>query len=162
MEESYDAWLDYPLGEKKERDTPTHYHVVEFLLQLANGPIRAAELSDPNPKPDFVNPDQPPPRVDSDDEFDQSQWRDDDTLSDWSDEEMAETPQDRLAKFERDKKVYGVGQTQADEDALMARFEENWPEDLLWVLITKENSDSENMMIILTSNKFRKISIILG
>ena len=34
LEAAYDTWLDYPVGEKKERDTPFHYHVVDFLLNF--------------------------------------------------------------------------------------------------------------------------------
>ena len=42
-----EAWLDYPVGEKKERDTPFHYHVVDFLLNLANNPTGANEIENP-------------------------------------------------------------------------------------------------------------------
>ena len=47
LEAAYDTWLDYPVGEKKERDTPFHYHVVDFLLNLANNPTGANEIENP-------------------------------------------------------------------------------------------------------------------
>ena len=50
LETSYDTWLDYPVGEKKERYTPFHYHVLDFLLQLADNPTGANEIQNPKKK----------------------------------------------------------------------------------------------------------------
>ena len=47
LETAYDNWIDYPVGEKKERDSPFHYHVVDFLLNLANNPTGANEIENP-------------------------------------------------------------------------------------------------------------------
>ena len=87
--ECYDNWIDYPLGEKKERESPLHYHIIEFLLNLANEPIKAAELQDPVKKEETIESDTEQAYDSEEDEiFDPAQWRDDDTLSDWSDEEL--------------------------------------------------------------------------
>ena len=74
--------MDYPLGEKKERESPLHYHVIDFLLNLANEPIKAAELQDPIKKDEIIESDNEQ-FVDSEEDqiFDPSQWQDDDTLS---------------------------------------------------------------------------------
>merc|ERR1711892_238991 len=98
LEQSYDTWLDYPLGEKKQRNTPVHYHVIDFLLNLANAPIRAAQLQDP-----VVAEEQEESVVENEfrldrENFDPSQWADDDTLSDWSDTDQPDVPNRPLAE----------------------------------------------------------------
>ena len=100
LEEKYDSWMDWPLGDDRKRESPAHFHMIDLLLHLADSPLQSAELIDPVRTIDeYVSSDNEE-LIEPGDEFDQSQWQDQDTLSTWSeltdseDESYAQCPAD--------------------------------------------------------------------
>ena len=72
-----------------------HYNVIDFLLHLADGPIQAAELQDPAKVEDKMDTEETYEaeifEYNYESQFDPSQWKDDSTLSDWSEDEHSKS-----------------------------------------------------------------------